>query len=63
MQNSMYSGLIDLETCIAAAIASISSRMKHYEQLRFLHKLYDDGILNDEFGEQKLKILEVLKSP
>ena len=22
-------------------------RMKHYEQLRYLHKLYDDGILND----------------
>ena len=38
-------------------------RMKHYEQLRYIHKLYDDGILNDEeFGEQKLKILQVLRS-
>ena len=27
-------------------------RMKHYKQLRYLHKLYDDGILSDEeFGE------------
>ena len=38
-------------------------RMKHYEQLRYIHKLYDDGILNDEeFGEQNLKILQVLRS-
>ena len=38
-------------------------RMKHYEQLRYLHKLFDDGILNDgEFLEQKRKILVVLKS-
>ena len=38
-------------------------RMKHYEQLRYLHKLFDDGILDEgEFLEQKRKILVVLKS-
>ena len=38
-------------------------RMKHYEQLQYLHKLFDDGILDEgEFLEQKRKILVELKS-
>ena len=38
-------------------------RMKHYEQLRYLHTLFDDGILNEqEFLEQKGTILDTLRA-
>ena len=41
----------------------VNIRMKHYEQLRYLHKLFDVGILDEgEFLEQKKKILVVLRS-
>ena len=37
-------------------------RMKHYEQLRYLHTLFDDGILTEqEFLEQKGTILDTLR--
>ena len=38
-------------------------RMKHYKQLQYLYKLFDDGILDEgEFLEQKNKILGLLRS-
>ena len=47
-------------TSTATSVAAISPsrladvRMKHYEQLRYLHKMFDDGILSkEEFLEQK----------
>ena len=37
-------------------------RLKHYEQLRYLHKMCDDGILSEEeFLEQKGKIMDSLR--
>lgn len=48
-------------TASPARLADI--RMKHYEQLRCLRKLFDDSILDEgKFLEQKRKILDVLKS-
>ena len=36
-------------------------RIKHYEQLRYLQTLFDDGILNDaELSEQKSTIFDAL---
>ena len=55
---------VTTSTSLAVSPARLADvRMKHYEQLRYLHKLFDDGILNEqEFLEQKRKILGVLKS-
>jgi len=40
----------------------IELRMKNFEQLRYLHQLYDDGILDTkEFTEQKQNILTSLQ--
>lgn len=42
---------------------TVELRMKNYEQLRYLQKLYDDGILSEtEFLEQKRNILSFLKN-
>ena len=41
---------------------AIELRMKHFEQLRYLHHLYDDGILSTkEFTEQKQNNLSSLQ--
>jgi len=41
---------------------AIDLRMKNFEQLHYLHQLYDDGILNTkEFTEQKQNILTSLQ--
>ena len=41
---------------------AIELRMKNFEQLRYLHQLYDDGILDTkEFTEQKQNILTSLQ--
>ena len=55
-------------TSTATSVAAISPsrladvRMKHYEQLRYLHKMFDDGILSEEeFLEQKGKIMDSLR--
>ena len=40
----------------------VELRMRNYEQLRYLQKLFDDGILSDkEFAEQKSNILGFLR--
>ena len=47
--------------CISPA-KKVDLRMKNYEQLRFLQKLYDDGILcEEEYTEQKESILGFLR--
>ena len=41
---------------------SVELRMKSYEQLRYLSKLFDDGIITDtEFADQKSAIMMALK--
>ena len=41
---------------------SVELRMKNYEQLRYLQKLFDDGILNTkEYEEQKQSIIDSLR--
>ena len=41
---------------------SVELRMKNYEQLRYLQKLFDDRILNTkEYAEQKQSIIDSLR--
>ena len=35
-------------------------RMKNLEQWRYLGNLFDDGVLNEEYAEQKSNILSFL---
>ena len=48
---------------VSAGMSSIDLRMKNFEQLRYLHSLYADGILTEEeFMEQKQSILDSLRN-
>ena len=41
---------------------TVELRMKHFEQLRYLQSLFEDGILTDkEYSEQKENILSSLR--
>ena len=57
--------VVTTSTATSAAISPsrlADVRMKHYEQLRYLHKMFDDHILSEEeFLEQKGKIMDSLR--
>ena len=61
IQSTVATSTVTSLTISPSRLADV--RMKHYEQLHYLHKLFDDGILDErEFLEQKSKILVVLRS-
>ena len=55
----------DSGTPLSSAISpskTVELRLKHFEQLRYLQSLLEDGVLtNEEFAEQKKNILSSLR--